>query len=104
MTKSTPDVSTCFVFKSSLKAFISPLFFTNSFTLRGGGGNARLPDIPSFSGVMFPHIIWLALRILPSYAPVRHKNMEQKFDIGINMHDLGICATFSNDLGTIATL
>ena len=30
--------------------------------------------------------------------------MEQKFDIGINMRDLGICATFSNDLGTIATL
>ena len=30
--------------------------------------------------------------------------MEQKFDIGINMHDLGICTTCSNDLGTIATL
>ena len=30
--------------------------------------------------------------------------MEHKFDIGIDMHDLGICATFSNDLGTIATL
>ena len=30
--------------------------------------------------------------------------MEHKFDIGINMHDLGICATFSNDLRNIATL
>ena len=30
--------------------------------------------------------------------------MEQKFDIGINMHDLGIFATFLNDLGTFATL
>ena len=27
MTKSTPDVSTCFVFKSSPEAFISPVFF-----------------------------------------------------------------------------
>ena len=30
--------------------------------------------------------------------------MELKFDIGINMHDLDICTTFSNELGTIATL
>ena len=39
MTKSTPDVSTCFVFKSSSEAFLSPLFFKNSFTL---------PDLPPF--------------------------------------------------------
>ena len=31
MTKSTHDVSTCFVFKSSPEAFISPLFFKNYF-------------------------------------------------------------------------
>ena len=30
--------------------------------------------------------------------------MEQKFDLGKNIYDLGICVTFSNDLGTIATL
>ena len=72
MTKLTPDVSTCLVFKSSLKAFISPLFFTNSFTLRGGGGAMPASQtFPPFSGVMLPHIIWLALRILPSYAPER---------------------------------
>ena len=29
MTKSTRDVSTCLVFKSSPEAFISPLFFKN---------------------------------------------------------------------------
>ena len=44
MTKSTPDVSTCFVFKSSPEAFISPLFFKNYFTM--GGGNGLLPDLP----------------------------------------------------------
>ena len=33
MTKSTPEVSTRFVFKSSPEAFISPLFFKNKFTL-----------------------------------------------------------------------
>ena len=44
MTKSTRDVSTCFVFKSSPEAFISPLFFKNPFTLVGG--NAPLPDLP----------------------------------------------------------
>ena len=54
MTKSTPDVSTCSVFKSSPEAFISPLFFKNSFTLGGGGG------------AMLPHIIWLALGFLPT--------------------------------------
>ena len=48
MTKSTPYVSTCFVFKSSPEACISPLVF---------------PDL-------LPHIIWLALGFLPSYAPV----------------------------------
>ena len=32
MTKSTSDVSSCFVFKSSPEAFISPLFFKKSFT------------------------------------------------------------------------
>ena len=45
----------CFVFKSSPEAFISPLFFKNSF--------------PPPSGAMLPHIIWLALGFLPSYAP-----------------------------------
>ena len=65
MTKSTPDVSTCSVFKSSPEAFISPLFFKNSFTLGGGGGNAPR------SGAILPYIIWLALRFLPSYAPGR---------------------------------
>ena len=49
MTKSTPKVSTCFVFKSSPEAFISPLFFKNSFT-------------------MLSHIIKPALGFLPSYA------------------------------------
>ena len=33
MTKSTPEVSAFFVSKSSPEAFISPLFFKNSFTL-----------------------------------------------------------------------
>ena len=33
MTKSTPEVLTRFVFKSSPEAFISPLFFKNKFTL-----------------------------------------------------------------------
>ena len=42
MTRSTPDVSTCSVFKSSPEAFISPLFFKNSFTLGGGGGQLSL--------------------------------------------------------------
>ena len=37
MTKSTRDVSTCSVLKSSPEAFISPVFFKNSFTF--GGGN-----------------------------------------------------------------
>ena len=37
MTKSTPDVLICFVFKSSPETFLSPLFFKNSFTL---------PDLP----------------------------------------------------------
>ena len=46
MTKSTRDVSTCFVFKSSPETFISPLFFKNSFTL--GGGQCSLPDLPPF--------------------------------------------------------
>ena len=46
MTKSTPDVSTCFVFKSSPEAFISPLFFKNSFTLGGGNGPPRPPPPP----------------------------------------------------------
>ena len=32
MTKSTPEVSTRFVFKSSPEAFISPIFFKNKFT------------------------------------------------------------------------
>ena len=63
MTKSTPDVSTCFVFKSSPEAFISPLFFKNYFTL------APLPQTFPRSGAMTPHIIWLALGFLPSYAP-----------------------------------
>ena len=45
MTKSKPDVSTCFVFKSSLEAFISPLFFKINFTL-GGGGQCPLPRPP----------------------------------------------------------
>ena len=54
MTKSTRDVSTCFVFKSSPEAFISPLFSKNP---------------PPRSGAMLPHIIWLALGFLPSYAP-----------------------------------
>ena len=44
------------------------------------------------------------LRRLRRLAVEYVKNMEQKFDIGINIHDLGIFATFSYDLGTIATL
>ena len=44
MTISTPDVSTYSVFKSSPEAFISPLFFKNSFTL---GGGQYHPPIPS---------------------------------------------------------
>ena len=67
MIKSTPDVSTCFVFKSFPEAYISPLFFKNSFTL--GGGNAPSQIFP-ISGAMLPHIIWRALEFLPSYAPV----------------------------------
>ena len=53
MIKSTRDVSICFVYKSSPEAFISPLFFKNSFTREGG-------------------IFWLALGFLPSYAPVNN--------------------------------
>ena len=69
MTKSTRDISTCFVFKSSPEAFISPLFFKNPFTL-GGGQCPPPPSRPSTrSGAMLPHIIWLALGFLPSYAP-----------------------------------
>ena len=63
MTKLTRDVSTCFVFKSSPEAFISPLFFKTSFTLEGGTQTS--PN----SWAMLPHIIWLALGFLPSYAP-----------------------------------
>ena len=71
MTKSTPDVSTCFFYNSSPQAFISPLFFKNSFTL--GGGNVPLSAPPPLSEAMLPHIIWLAHGFLPSYAPVlRH--------------------------------
>ena len=43
MTKSTPDVSKCFVFKSSPEAFMSPLVFKNYFTL-----GAPLPAPPPF--------------------------------------------------------
>ena len=68
MTKSTPDVSSCFVFKSSPEAFISPIFFKNYFTL-GGGGQCPPPRLSPNLGVMLPHIIWLALGFLPSYAP-----------------------------------
>ena len=66
MTKSTRDVSTCFVFKSYPEAFISPLFFKNS-----------LRPYPR-SGAMLPHIIWLALGFLPSYAP----DVQLKPDLG----------------------
>ena len=59
MTKSTPDVLTCSVFKSSPEAFILPLFFKNSFTL--GGGQYHHPIPSPCSGAMLPHIIWLAL-------------------------------------------
>ena len=55
MTKSTSEVSTFLVSKSSPEAFISPLF-----------QKIILPR----SGAMLPHIIWLALGFLPSYAPV----------------------------------
>ena len=68
MTKSTRDDSTCFVYKSSLEAFISPLFFKNSFT-RGEGQCPPHRTSPR-SGAMLPHIFWLALGFLPSYAPV----------------------------------
>ena len=68
MTKSTRDVSTCFVFKSSPEAFISPLFFKKPFTL--GGGQCPPPRPSPRSGAMLPHIIWLALGFLPSYAPI----------------------------------
>ena len=58
MTKSTPDVLTCFVFKSFPEAFISHLFFKNSFTL--GGGNAPPPyqTFPPFGSDAPSH--WLA--------------------------------------------
>ena len=63
MTKLTPKVSTYFVFKSSPEAFISPLFFKNSFTLEP-------PPRPSPRlGATLPRIIWLALGFLPNYAP-----------------------------------
>ena len=68
MTKLTPNVSTCLVFKSYPEAFISPLFFKNSITL--GGGQCPPPRPSPHSGAMLPHIIWLALGFLPSYAPV----------------------------------
>ena len=51
MTKSTSEVSTFFVFKSSPEAFISPLF-----------QKIILPR----SRATLPHIIWLALGFLPS--------------------------------------
>ena len=54
MTKSTPDVSTCFVFKSSPEAFISPLFFSKFFY---PGRGALLT------------LFGLHLGFLPSYAP-----------------------------------
>ena len=76
MTKLTPNVSTCLVFKSYPEAFISPLFFKNYFTL----GNAPLPDLPPpppHSGAMLPHIIWLALGFLPSYAPDNNQTYMQ---------------------------
>ena len=66
MTKSTPDVSTCSLFKSYPEAFISPLFFKNYFTL--GRGQCPLPDLPRL-GAMLPHIIWLTLGFLTRYAP-----------------------------------
>ena len=65
MIKSTPEVSTYFVFKSSPEAFISSLFFKNknSFTLEP-------PPRPSPRlGATLPRIIWLALGFLPNYAP-----------------------------------
>ena len=67
MTKSTPDVSSCFVFKSSPESFISLLFIKNSS--RRGGGQCAPPRLSSHLGAMLPHIIWLALGFLPSYAP-----------------------------------
>ena len=48
MTKSTPDVSSFFVFKSSPEAFISPLFFKNYFTLGGGGAMPPSQTFPQF--------------------------------------------------------
>ena len=73
MTKSTHDVLTCFVFKSFPEAFSSPLFFLNAFTL--GGGHYPTPRPFLRSGAMLPHIIWLALGVLPSYAPENHQKM-----------------------------
>ena len=64
MNKSTPAVSTCFVFKSSLEAFISPLFKKNY----PGRGHYPTPRPFLLSGTMLSHIIWLALGFLLSYA------------------------------------
>ena len=66
MTKSTHDVPTCFVFKSPPEAFISPLSKKSLLPSEG-----EMPPLRPFphSGAMHPHIIWLALLFLPSYAP-----------------------------------
>ena len=48
MTKATPDVSICLVFKSYPEASISPLFFKNSFTLGGGWAMPPSQTFPPF--------------------------------------------------------
>ena len=65
MTKSTPDVSTCSVFKSSPEAFISPLFFKNSFTLGGGGGNAPSHNLACAWNFTYPAgtIRWISVEM-----------------------------------------
>ena len=55
MTKSTPDVSTCFI-KSSPGAFISPLFFKNSFTL---GGEGAMPPFGSDAPSHYLACTWI---------------------------------------------